>query len=143
MVCIPPSVGVIARNQKGEIALIRTWRYVNGRLSVEVPTGCMEPGETSLQAAKRELLEETGLVAQLWQEIYGIDTSNGVTTDTVTLFLAEELTLNKQLNTRIIGDEFIDDNLLWVPLTEAIQLVRNDMIRQSTSKIAILQLALL
>jgi 8-oxo-dGTP pyrophosphatase MutT (NUDIX family) len=56
-------VSVVARTPEGQILLVRQHRPVVGRETVELPSGHVDAGETPEQAATRELLEETGMVA--------------------------------------------------------------------------------
>src|SRR5580704_3550286 len=63
---IRPSCGIVAIDEDDRIALVGQWRYVHDRYSLEIPTGGSEQGETPLDAAKRELTEETGLTAKAW-----------------------------------------------------------------------------
>lgn len=89
---LPPSVGVVAINESGQIALVTQWRYAHNKVSIEIPTGSASPEDADLRAsAERELLEETGLSASRWRELGSIDNSNGATTDVTHLFLATGL----------------------------------------------------
>lgn len=53
-------VNVVPITPAGEIVMVRQFRHGSGELSLEVPGGMVDPGETPAQAAARELLEETG-----------------------------------------------------------------------------------
>jgi 8-oxo-dGTP pyrophosphatase MutT (NUDIX family) len=59
----PSWVAVIPITDDGEIVLVDQYRHGMGRVSRELPAGVIDPPETPLEAAKRELLEETGCVA--------------------------------------------------------------------------------
>ena len=63
-------VNVIALTDDNNILLERQYRHGLARICVELPAGSVDDGETPLQAAKRELLEETGYTAREW-EYYG------------------------------------------------------------------------
>jgi 8-oxo-dGTP pyrophosphatase MutT (NUDIX family) len=60
---VPDYVAVVAKTPDGRIVLVRQERQVTGRPSTELPSGCVEPGEMPEHAARRELVEETGIVA--------------------------------------------------------------------------------
>ena len=55
-----PSVAIILKNDKGEIAFIKNFRTTTGNFYLEIPAGIQESGETDIETAKRELREETG-----------------------------------------------------------------------------------
>jgi ADP-ribose pyrophosphatase len=63
MLDVPDYVGVVARTREGRILLVRQHRPAVGRDVIELPSGHVDSGETPEQAARRELLEETGMVA--------------------------------------------------------------------------------
>ena len=64
-----PWINVIAVTGAGEIVLIRQYRHGLGRISFELPAGIHDkPGESLLDAAKRELIEETGYGGGDWKE---------------------------------------------------------------------------
>lgn len=64
----PDWVNVIAITREGQIVMERQYRHGLGNTCFELPCGVIEEGETSLEAAKRELLEETGYAGGSWQE---------------------------------------------------------------------------
>jgi 8-oxo-dGTP pyrophosphatase MutT (NUDIX family) len=70
---LPPAAGIVAMNAHHQIILVGQWRYVHNKFSWEIPTGSSEAGESILTAAKRELLEETGIEAEDWIPLGTID----------------------------------------------------------------------
>ena len=64
----PDWVNIIAITREGEMVLERQYRHGLGNTCYELPCGVIEAGETPLEAAKRELLEETGYAGGQWQE---------------------------------------------------------------------------
>jgi len=87
---IGPAVFVVPVTDDGEVVLVELFRYTVGRWSLEVPAGGAD-GEEPAVAARRELLEETGLVADEWREIGHVDALNGVCVAPEHVFLARGL----------------------------------------------------
>lgn len=72
------SVGVVVENDKNEILLIKSYRYVTNSIGWEIPAGGIEDGETPQEAAKREALEETGYTVTEPKLLYTFNPSNGM-----------------------------------------------------------------
>ena len=70
-------VSVIARDKKGYFYLVKQWRYTTQKETIEFTAGSIEKNETPLQAAKRELREELGLVSKSWQSLGKYNESPG------------------------------------------------------------------
>ena len=87
-------VGVIAINKEGELYLVGQYRYAPNTYSLEIPKGgfySFNSDESPLEAAKRELKEETGISAGSWVELRAVHTLTGHSNDIVHLFLATDL----------------------------------------------------
>ncbi|MEK6543191.1 MAG: NUDIX hydrolase [Elusimicrobiota bacterium] len=65
----PEFVAIVATTADGRIILLRQYRHGVGKVTLAVPTGCIEKHETPLAAAKRELLEETGYTCHRWRRL--------------------------------------------------------------------------
>jgi len=137
---IPASAGVVALDAHDQIALVSQWRYTLGKVSLEIPTGGSEPGESPLEAAGRELAEEAGLEAGEWMALGSIDNSNGITTDVSHIFLARALAPLPG-GQRRQGDEQIE--VVWRPFRQALDLVLAGEITESVSVAGILKAAIL
>ncbi len=131
---MPLSCGIVAINGHNQIALVSQWRYAHEKLSLEIPTGGSKEGETPLDAAKRELTEETGLVASSWTPLGVIDNSNGATTDVAHMFLAKDLA-SGQMDPQ--EDEYVE--LRWMHFDEAFRSVISGEITESVSVAGILK----
>jgi ADP-ribose pyrophosphatase len=83
-------------DEKGRVLLVRQYRLPARRYLWELPAGRMDPGETPLQAAKRELKEETGYKAKRWTRIASYWPSPGFLAEKMNLYLAEDLTPGDQ-----------------------------------------------
>jgi 8-oxo-dGTP pyrophosphatase MutT (NUDIX family) len=133
---ISPSAAVVALNERLELPLVGQWRYCLNRFSWEVPAGGCFEREAPIEAARRELIEETGLSAEKWHELGSIDNSNSATTDVVHLFCATELQTDKA---RPDATEVF--SVRWVSLKEAIDMVISCEITDSSSAVALLKTA--
>lgn len=86
-------VHVVAINGDGTILLTRLYRYPADWLGWELPCGAVDPDENPLEAAKRELQEETGYIAAQWQQIGGPMYANPARqTNRMYCFVATDLT---------------------------------------------------
>ena len=74
----PRMIHVIAITENGKFVFEKQYRYAINRECLEICAGLVEPNETPLQAAQRELLEETGYAEGKWQLLneHAVDPSN-------------------------------------------------------------------
>jgi ADP-ribose pyrophosphatase len=86
------SAVVMAVDAKKRVLLVRQYRLPAERYLWELPAGRLDPGETPLKAAKRELAEETGVKAREWSKIASFWVSPGYVQERMTIFLARDLT---------------------------------------------------
>lgn len=86
------SLAVIPRDEDGDVVLVRQFRYPVQRLSWEIPSGTLEPGEAPFAAAARELVEETGVTADRWSPVGSFWLAPGFCSQVCHVWLAEGLT---------------------------------------------------
>ena len=86
------SAVMLAEDEKRRILLVRQYRLPAGKSIWELPAGRLDPGETPLAAARRELKEETGYRAKKWTRLVSFLVSPGYVGERMTIFLAQGLT---------------------------------------------------
>ncbi len=77
---------VVAVTDEGNVVLVRQWRQPVGDFTLELPSGGVEAGEDPIEAAKRELREETGYRAEGLEHLTSVYTSAGRSTEVCHLF---------------------------------------------------------
>ena len=82
-------------DDRNRIMLVRQYRLPANQPLWELPAGKLDEGEKPLQAAKRELTEETGLRAKTWKKLVSFYPSPGYVEEIMTIFLATDLTQGK------------------------------------------------
>ncbi len=115
------------------VVMERQYRHAAGRFLWEIPAGKVEPGEDLLAGAQRELAEETGYRAKKWKTLAHYWASPGFLDESMTLFLAEGLSVG---DTNPDADERID--LRLVKLTEVMKMIDKGAIQDGKTLIGIL-----
>lgn len=88
----PGAVAIVAVNERDELMLVHQYRHPAGGTLWELPAGLLDvEGEDPLDAAKRELAEETDLAANGWQTLLDVSTSGGGSTEVIRVFLATDV----------------------------------------------------
>lgn len=85
------AVGVVAVADDGRLLLVGQHRYTLDEYSWEIPEGGVDPDESMLEGAQRELREETGFEADTWRQLCRVTVSNSVTDERGAIFLATGL----------------------------------------------------
>ena len=84
----PDFVNVVALTDEGQCVLVEQWRHGTQRVTLELPGGLVDPGESALVAAQRELLEETGFEARDWVEVGVCRPNAAIMNNACTTYLA-------------------------------------------------------
>ncbi len=131
------AIGIIPLDENNNTWLVGQYRYVPDCYSWEIPMGGGPLDTPALNSAKRELKEETGLIAKNWQELMQLHTSNSVTDERGIIYLARDLTQHET--------EFEETEELLIqkmPLDEAIERVLSGEITDAISVAGLLKLKL-
>ena len=115
----PGAAVMMPIDQDGRILLVRQFRLPAQAFLWELPAGRIDPGETPLQAARRELVEETGYRARRWKKLISYYPSPGFVSEKMTVFLATGLTPGPASP---MGDERIESR--WFTAAEIDSLIR-------------------
>jgi len=126
----------VALEDNGDVWLVREWKYALGRPTLEVVSGGIEPGESPEDAARRELREEAGLLADELIPMGHVDPFTTMLRCPNYLFLARGLT-----HVPHDHEEGEIMEALRMPLAEAVDLVMSGEITHGSSCVAILKAA--
>jgi ADP-ribose pyrophosphatase len=127
----PGAVAVLALHE-GKMLVVDQYRQAMGRCEVEIPAGKLERGEDPMEAAGRELREETGYTAKSLKLLHSFYTSPGFADEMIYLYVAEELELGEMAPDE---DEFLE--LFEVTLEEAQELIREGRISDAKTILAV------
>src|SRR5215831_1875828 len=116
----PGASGVVAIDDRGQVALIRQYRYAAGGYIWELPAGILGPSEPPADCARRELREETGIEADELTHLGTIVTTPGFCDERIHLFLARHLQDGGHAHE---ADEVIAE-IVRVPLADALTMIR-------------------
>jgi len=128
----PSAVSVIALTEADEALLVRQHRYAVDQVTLEFPAGKLEQGETPEDAARRELLEETGFEAAEWTRLLAFAPAGGYSDEIIHVFVARKLTRSAE---EPEGDEILGVETL--PLAEVKALAREGKILDGTTIVSL------
>ena len=120
-------------DEKKRILLVRQYRLPARSYLWELPAGRLDEGETPLQAAKRELVEETGYRARAWKKLVSFFPSPGYVSEKMHLFLATGLTAGEA---KPMEDERIE--MRWFTAKEIEQAIRTGKIADAKTMLGYL-----
>lgn len=129
------AVAVIPILPDGRVIMERQYRYAASRVVLEIPAGKLDsPEEIPLEAAKRELREETGALAGKVTYLGRLLTSPALISEVIHLYLAEDLTFGE---CELDEDEFLE--VEYIPLAQLKEMVMRGEISDAKTQIAILK----
>ena len=132
------AIGVIPIDVDGSIRMVGQFRFALNKYSIEIPEGGGDLLHDPLESAKRELKEETGLVAEHWEKILEMHLSNSVSDELAIVYIASEL---KQYEPEPEDTEKL--TIFKMSLDEAYQMIVDNKITDSMTVAAIMKLKIM
>jgi 8-oxo-dGTP pyrophosphatase MutT (NUDIX family) len=132
------AIGALPLDEELNTYLVGQYRFTIDQYSWELPEGGGDPDVDPVESAKRELLEETGLVAEEWTKIVEMHLSNSVTDEYAIIYLARKLSQHMAS-----PEETEQLQVKKIPFEEAYQMVERGEITDSMSVAAILKVKLM
>ena len=132
------AIGILPLDHELNTYLVGQYRFTVGAYSWEIPEGGGDKEISAIESAKRELIEETGLVAANWSELLQMHLSNSVSDEHAIVFLARDLE-QKEAS----PEETEQLVIKKLPFEEAYSMVENGTITDSISVAAILKVKLM
>ena len=127
------SAVMMAVDQKKRVLLVRQYRLPAEKYLWELPAGRLDSGEKPLQAARRELAEETGYRARTWTKLASFWVSPGYVQERMTIFLATDLTEGQATP---MDDEQIESR--WFTRKEMTEMIYSGKIEDAKTMIGFL-----
>jgi ADP-ribose pyrophosphatase len=124
----PGAAAVVPLKDDGTVVLIRQFRHAAGGFIYEIPAGKLHPGEDPRACAERELEEEIGYRAGIFELLSSIFTAPGFTDEVIHIYKATGLTSGQQ---QLDRDEVLE--VIEMPLLEAIRMIEMGTIRDAKS----------
>lgn len=124
----PGAAAVVPVTDQGHVVLIRQYRYAVDDRIWEIPAGTLEPGESPLTCAQRELIEEIGMSAIRWRPLGTIMPLPAYSDERIHLFRAEGLAPAEQC---LDPDEILEVHTF--PYAETLEMIRTGRIRDAKS----------
>lgn len=132
------AIGIIPLDEELNTYLVGQYRFTLGKYSWEIPEGGGPLGIDLLESAKRELKEETGLVAEEWTKLLDLHLSNSVSDEYGCIFMARGLKQEEAM-----PEETEQLAIKKVPFSEAYDMVEKGIITDSVAVAAILKVKIL
>ena len=129
----PGASAVVAIDEDNRIIMEKQFRYALNDYLLEIPAGKLDAGEDSLVCAKRELEEETGIIASEWISLGTIATSPGFCNEVIHLYVAKGLSKGE---IHWDEDEYVE--VERYTLDELLQRIKEETIKDSKTLSALL-----
>ena len=126
------SVSIVMVNERNEVMMIQSKRYITARLEWEIPAGRVEENETPEEAARRECLEETGCTLKEISYLCCYNPSNGMSDLKVHLFLARVATETANMDENEVHAK------QWMPRERVLEILRDNRTQCGVSMLGLL-----
>ena len=133
----PGGACVVPLTEHGTVLMVKQFRYPHAEETLELPAGKLEYGENPLTCAERELREEAGATAEVLEPLGCLYPTPAYDKEIIYMYLARNI--NRSGTQDLDEDEFLD--VTELPLSEAVQMVMDDKIRDAKTQIALLKAA--
>lgn len=121
-------VAVVVLDEQDNVVMVRQFREAVGKTLLEIPAGGIDPGEEPVDAVRRELQEEIGLLPQKIDRIGGFYSTPGYCTEYLYLYLARDLKPG-----RLEAEDTEGIDVVRVPLTQVPALIASEEICDAKS----------
>jgi 8-oxo-dGDP phosphatase len=136
----PGAVAIVALDDRDRVLLIRQYRHPAAAMLWEIPAGLRDvDGESLVETARRELLEEAGCQAAEWRVLADYLSSPGISTERVRVYLARRLSMvpaEQREYVRHHEEAYL--TVAWVPLDEAVQGILSGDLHNGVAMVGIL-----
>ena len=129
----PGASAVVAIDEENRIIMEKQFRYALNDYLLEIPAGKLDAGEDPLVCAKRELEEETGIIASEWISLGTIATSPGFCNEVIHLYVAKGLSKGE---IHWDEDEYVE--VERYTMDELLQCIKEEIIKDSKTLSALL-----
>ncbi len=131
------AVAVLAINDDEEVLTIHQYRHPVAANLLEIPAGLLDfPEESPLEAAKRELHEETGYTAKNWSVLCDFCTSPGSSSEAVRIFLARGLNF-EGFDSSVLDAEETELAPQWIPISKLLEFIAQGQMSSPTAVLAV------
>ena len=132
----PGAVGVVPFADKDTVVMVRQYRHPIGEVTLELPAGKLDKGESALTCVKRELREETGYTARKIKPLIDYWPTSAFANEILHLYVAEGLKPGKM---HTDADEFLQ--CVTIPFRKALKMALSGEIKDSKTIIGLLACA--
>jgi ADP-ribose pyrophosphatase len=120
----PGATAIVPMLTAAKVILIRQYRHALGDYIWEIPAGTLDPEESAMACAQRELVEETGYAAQSWHQLGEITPVPGYSDERICIYLAQNMAQTSQ---NLDEDELVEVHI--VDFDEAIDMIHRGKIQ--------------
>lgn len=129
----PGAVAMLVRDEMGRFLFVKQYRHPARGYLIEIPAGTLEEGESPEETARRELLEEGGIIARELKLLTRFYVAPGYTTELIYLFYVDDFEITEN-----DPEEDEDIEILWIPEGEAFDMLLRGKIMDAKTMIALL-----